>query len=885
MNCFETENLSFTYRGAGSPALENVSLKVSEGEYLALIGASGCGKTTLLRTLKTALTPHGTLGGTVLFEGKPLSDIDDRTQAAKIGFVLQNPDNQLVTDKVWHELAFGLESLGFKNDEIRRRVAETAAFFDIEDLFHKKVSELSGGQKQLVNLAAVMAMQPSVLLLDEPTGQLDPIAAASFVAATKKINRELGTTVIITEHRLEEIMSACGRTVVMDSGRIIFDGDPREVGGFLSKQSHKMLLSMPVPVRIHSCTENNSPCPLDVREGRAWIRKYASENPLKEVVRKEYRRKTDPTPAAELRDVWFSFGGSEDVIRGLSLKAYHGELLAVVGGNGAGKTTALNLMSGVFKPDRGTVCCNGEKLNEKKVPEGIAVLPQSPQALFLKKTVKLDLLSSLESKELTREEKEKSVDEIAVLCRLANLLERHPYDLSGGEQQRAALAKLLLAKPSVILMDEPTKGLDGALKELFADIISELCKNGVCVVIVSHDVEFCASYADRCVMLFDGRNVSENTPDSFFGGNMFYTTAASRMFSGVKDNVVTADDAVLACGGTQVHIKPAYKLQERKRTPETSREVKAVSLSHLRRAAALLCAVSAAVFSALALRGVDLTQLVRNENVSIGAIENKWIYLGIFLSLFALALCVSKKNGHLSAKQKGVWELSRSAVAAIVLIVFAVPMTLFIGTEYFGGRRYFITSMLIVLETLLPFFLSFEKRRPKAREIVIISMLCALGVVGRLVFFAVPGFKPVMAIVIIAGVAFGAETGFMTGALTMLASNMLFGQGPWTPWQMFAMGIIGFLSGLLFRRGALAPTKIALCVFGALCAIAVYGGIMNPSSVLMYQQNPTWQMFLTAYLTGFPADLMHAASTVFFLWAGSQPMLEKLERIKLKYGI
>ena len=204
---------------------------------------------------------------------------------------------------------------------------------------------------------------------------------------------------------------------------------------------------------------------------------------------------------------------------------------------------------------------------------------------------------------------------------------------------------------------------------------------------------------------------------------------------------------------------------------------------------------------------------------------------------------------------------------------------------YLGDRKYYFVSLLILLETLLPFFLVFEGRKPQAREIVIISVLCALGVAGRAAFFMLPQFKPVMAIVIISGLAFGGETGFLVGAVTMLVSNMMLGQGPWTPWQMVAMGLVGFFAGLLFQKGILARSRLALAVFGALSAIVIYGGIMNAANVLMYQANPTAAMFLASYITGFPFDLIQASATVLFLWLIARPMLEKLDRIRVKYGL
>ena len=214
-----------------------------------------------------------------------------------------------------------------------------------------------------------------------------------------------------------------------------------------------------------------------------------------------------------------------------------------------------------------------------------------------------------------------------------------------------------------------------------------------------------------------------------------------------------------------------------------------------------------------------------------------------------------------------------------------IPVTLFIGEVYLAGNKYYFIILLVMLECMMPFFLIFEGRKPQPRELVIIAVLCAVSVAGRMVFIMLPSFKPVLALVIISGVAFGGETGFLVGAVTMLVSDVMFSVGPWTPWQMFAAGLVGFLAGVLFRKGLLRRSRVSLCIFGALCAIIIYGGIMNPASVYMWAHEINWKQVVTSYVTGFPVDAVHAAATWIFLWFAAEPMLEKLDRIKVKYGL
>ena len=471
-----------------------------------------------------------------------MQQVSQRDQSAKIGYVMQNPDDQIVTDKVWHELAFGLESLGVDQKTMRARVSEMACYFGIADWFHRDVANLSGGQKQLLNLASIMAMQPEVLILDEPTSQLDPIAASDFLNTVRKINIELGTTVIITEHRLEDIFPYADRAIVMDSGKVIADDTPRKIGKLLWEQGNDMFAAMPTPVRVFYGAGGEGDCPLTVREGRNWLSKAFIEVPrIAEFSAKPMEDEIEK-PALSLKELWFRYEkDSPDILRGVSAEVPVGSLYAIVGGNGAGKSTTLKAICGICKPYRGSVKVFGKPINKYKSSElfggCLAMLPQDPKSLFVKKTVREDLEEMTKNKTL--------INEIAATCQIESLLGSHPYDLSGGEQQRAALAKVLLTQPKLLLLDEPTKGIDSFFKETLAIILCKLKEQGVTIVMVSHDVEFCAKYADQVSMFFDGQILTTDTPRRFFGANSFYTTAANRMSRHVFRNAVTAEDVIL----------------------------------------------------------------------------------------------------------------------------------------------------------------------------------------------------------------------------------------------------------------------------------------------------------------------------------------------------
>jgi len=879
METFEIRHLSFAYPEQEQKAIDDLSLTVRQGDFVVLCGPSGCGKSTLLRQLKTVLAPHGRREGEILFEGKPLDEVDRRTQSQRIGFVQQSPDNQIVTDKVWHELAFGLESLGYDTPTIRRKVSEMASFFGIETWFYKNVTELSGGQKQLLNLASVMAMSPSVLILDEPTSQLDPIAAADFLATLGKINRELGTTVILTEHRLEDAFPLASTVAVMDKGELISVGTPKEVGAALKDAGHTMFLAMPTAMRVWAAVKNTADCPITVREGRDWLAGYAETNPLKELPAETAHTYPDDT-VLQADGLWFKYEKDlPDVVKGLSLQVKKSEFLALLGGNGTGKTTSLKLLAGLYKPYRGQVRISGT----------VGVLPQNPQALFVKKTVREDLFEILKGNKLSNEDKQAAVAKIVQLCRLEALLDRHPYDLSGGEQQRAALAKVLLLDPDILLMDEPTKGLDAEFKQAFAEILQVLLRRGVTILMVSHDVEFCARYAHTCALFFDGSIVTCSKARSFFAGNNFYTTSANRMARAVAFDAVTPEDLITVCGG---ELPPVPQLPDEEFTlpqpAEASEAHKPKPLPRWRKLTAAISAVATAVIFVKVMGITDLFTLINENGMTALASDELRLYGVMLFCLMAFALSISRRShrpDYAVQTPKEKRRLGKRTAAAAALILLLIPLTLFIGETYLGGRKYYFIALLIMFECMIPFFLVFESRRPKARELVIIAVLCAIGVAGRAAFFMLPQFKPVMAMTIIAGVAFGGETGFLVGAMTMLASNVMFSQGPWTPWQMFAMGITGFLAGVLFRKGVLRRGRTSLCIFGALCAILIYGTVMNTASAVMWAGEVNYKIILSYFVTGFPMDCVHAAATWLFLWIAAEPMLEKLDRIKVKYGL
>lgn len=830
MEAFAVRNLTFTYAGASMPAVRDVSFSVERGEFVLVCGKSGCGKTTLLRNLKSVLAPHGTRTGSIKYMGRPLDSVSEREQASSIGFVLQDPGNQIVTDKVWHELAFGLESLGLDNRTIRMRVAETATYFGLQDRFEDRVSELSGGGRQLLNLAAVTAMRPDVLILDEPASQLDPAAASDFFDMLKKLNLDTGMTVILTEHRLDEVMPAADRVIIMEDGKIAADGTPAEAGRDAAEGAGGMFLSMPSPVRVYSELLSRGigadlDCPVDVREGRAYLDRILSG---KQIASRGFPEEKEPAAGevtVSVKSARFRYErDSDDVIKGLDIEVKRGEIFALVGGNGTGKTTTLRMIGGKLRPYRGKVTVKGTA----------AALPQDAQTVFGCDTVEKDLLASLEGAGISEEEKAERVKAAAGGAEIEDLLCRHPYDLSGGEQQRAALAKVLLTEPDILLLDEPTKGIDNEFKAKLAGVLRRLAAEGMTVIIVSHDIEFCAQYADRCGMFFNGIVTAEGRPREFFSGNSFYTTSANRMSRHVFTNAVTASDVAELAAANMDPAEGGPAGGEGAGGPETGSKGNADKL----------CGVNDSSPIDDGRDDVVETRIISEKSVSAG---------------------------------------KRAALTAGA-VVFAA-LTLMLGLRYGHSRSYYIVSMLIVLYGQVPFFLMFERKKPHEREVVVTSVLVALGVIGNAVFFAAPEIKPSAAIVLIAGACLGPETGFVTGSLIPLITNFMFGQGPWTPWQMFAMGMVGLIAGLILNNDRARSSNVLMCIYGFIAAFAIYGGIVDVQTIFAVTPEPTAATVIGIYGAALPVNTLFGIATVIFTALLAKPMISKIERIKRKFGL
>ena len=892
MEQIKTSHLTFSYGEENTFSLKDISFTVEQGEILLIIGESGCGKTTLLRHLKKDYMPSGKRGtdSRILIDGQPIEGLEDKEQAGKVGFVRQNADAALVTDKVWHELAFGLENLGYSQKTMQRKIAEMTAFFGLEGIYHEEICKLSGGQKQMVNLASVMVMEPEVLVLDEPTSQLDPIAATEFFHMIEKIHKEIGTTIILTEHRLEEVFSLCDKVMVLEQGKVLMEGTPRQVAAGLYRDKNPLYQSLPAAAILYLKLEKQEKkgetafenqvsdmvsasmqeIPLTVSEGKKWLEsRYGKQQfpgkdleTFKEETEGFFSKEKDKNPVLSADEIWFRYEPeSRDIIKACSIELEKEKITAILGGNGAGKSTLLHILAGHYKARRGKV---------KGGEESIGMLPQNPQAMFVKKSVREEL--ELSGKHQQDEEGDFvkdgfGLEEIIDFCNLGDVLGQHPFDLSGGQMQKLALAKLLLEDYDILLLDEPGKGMDYAFKLEMGKLLKRLTGMGKTILMVSHDVEFCARYADTCGLFFDGHIVSVSKTQTFFHQNVFYTTAVARICKTVFPRAVIMDDVLEFFGIMPEEEKNICLVSEESgrltegRGGNGERDIRLPESRERNDKEDGKTAKDS--------KRDGRQSEIREENR-----KKKCKEIPLSSNMERPEETVLDNRG------KGM----RNYLVSLIIFFVVMPVTIYIGHSVLQQRKYYFIAMLLVLEAILSFFLSFEKRKPNLRESMVIVVMSAVTVAGRAAFYMVPHAKPMAALIILSGAGLGGEAGFLVGALAMLVSNIFFGQGPWTPWQMFAMGILGFVSGIVFRQDTPCSKKkkYGICVLGFVSVIILYGGIMNPASVLMYQENVNWEMILSAYAMGLPFDLIHAAFTFLFLWLGAGPILEKIGRIRRK---
>ncbi|MEW6623339.1 MAG: energy-coupling factor transporter ATPase [Bacillota bacterium] len=541
MALLEIENLTYFYPERDIPSLDNVNLHINEGEFVFLIGPSGCGKSSLLRAIAGLLPDFygGKIGGRVSYCQRLLTRWDKKLLAKEVGMIFQDPEKQIVMTGVEQEIAFGLENVNIPPQEMRRRVAEVLALFGLSSLKGENTFNLSGGQKQKVVLASVLAMHPRVLLLDEPTSQLDPLAAQELLNYVQRLNLEWGLTVVLVEQRIDRCFHLADRVVFMDKGRVINQGNPREIVKWAAKEYPHYI----PPVSQLFAGWDTENIPLTIKEGRAML---SSIKPglLREKDTVPVRNQDEGIDKLKVSNLYASYNNRDFILKKLNFSLFKESITVILGENGAGKSTLLKTVSGLLRPAKGRVFHNGKDITGLK-PEQIAVnigyLSQNPNDYLFNDTVLEEVNFNLK---IRGRRDDQSVDRILELLGLADKKMVNPRDLSGGERQRVALGTVLVTQPDVLLLDEPTRGLDVELKHQLGEILKVLRNQGTSILMITHDVEFAADISDRVIIMSDGEIVADGDKRVVLANSLYYAPQINRLFKGTNDRVLNIAESL-----------------------------------------------------------------------------------------------------------------------------------------------------------------------------------------------------------------------------------------------------------------------------------------------------------------------------------------------------
>ena len=543
------DNLSFTYNGAIKPALQNVNLTIEDGEFVLITGPSGGGKTTLCRCFN-GLVPHfygGTIGGRVEVQGMDTLKHPPKELATKVGMVFQDPENQLVTTDVEREIAFGLENLGFPRNLIARRIEEALDTVGIAGLRFRRLQELSGGEKQKIAIASVLALHPEVVVLDEPTSELDPQSAEEVMRILERLNDELGITIILIEHRLDRVIHLVDRVVVISEGSIQANGQPGEVMSNID--SDGLGVGIPPVIRMMQRLQKNglsiNELPLTVKDARLILQKTIGKVKTATFI----DNSLGTTPVLEIEKLWFTYG-DKAVLRDVNMTVNEGEFIAIMGRNASGKTTLVKHLNGLLKPSKGRVIVSGIDTRHKDVAElsqQVGYVFQNPNDHLFADTVEEEVAFSLKNQGLEPGRIAKLVEQILVRFKLGQYRDTYPRYLSGGEKQRLALASVLVSEPKIIVLDEPTRGMDYTLKKELIGFLDEYRRHGHTVIIVTHDVEMVAECADRAILLSEGRVVVDGSKREVLSKALLFSPQINRLGQalsncGIADTTLTVDE-------------------------------------------------------------------------------------------------------------------------------------------------------------------------------------------------------------------------------------------------------------------------------------------------------------------------------------------------------
>lgn len=551
------ENLTYTYPESSTPALADISLAIEPGEFVLLVGGSGSGKSTLLKAM-AGLVPSfygGAIRGRVLVDGEDVEQMDRRQLVQRVGMVFQDPEGQLVKTTPEDEVAFGLENIGMPSGMIRRRIMEAASALSFNDYRQAFIPELSGGQKQKVALASVLAMHPGILLLDEPTSQLDPIAGEDFLAMVRRLNEENGITVVLSEQKLERCFHFADRVIAIEGGRILKDSrDPGEIAKWAVREEKPYIPSLS---KIFAAIGHKR-IPVTIKAGRTILeedfgmrelaidvyREAEGEGRRQGLFRKKAKEAPAPAYALSAEKLWFTYPGGSEVLKGVSLALEPGTATAIIGANGSGKTTLLKHLNGLLRPGRGKVLVGGGNIKDRAIEDiagEVGYLSQNPDDYLFLPTVREEAAFALKNRGI---QDPAWIEELLAKLDIGHFGEMNPRDLSAGERQRVAFASVLAPKPKILLLDEPTRGLDYSLKEKLGKLLLQLKAEGAAILMVAHDIEFIAEYCDEVVLMDEGTILEKDAAAAMLANSTFYSPQVSRLFHNYAWNTIKVDQGI-----------------------------------------------------------------------------------------------------------------------------------------------------------------------------------------------------------------------------------------------------------------------------------------------------------------------------------------------------
>lgn len=537
----EIQNLTYCYPETAKPALKDINLSISDGDFVLLVGPSGGGKSTLIRAIN-GLVPHfygGVMSGKVEVNGMDTRNCTPNKMAKQVGMVFQDPENQLVMTKVENEISFGLETLGLNREEIDVRIKEALEGFDLKKIRKNFTPQISGGEKQRLVLASILALKPKVLVLDEPTSQLDPKGADELLKMLIQLNKEHGITLILAEHRLERCFEHSNKVALVENGEVLFSAPPKDFVRMALKRNKEYL---PPVSKIFNDFANE--IAISVEDGRRILSKSLDKIVPSDLITWEEKKHDKCRPILQLEGVFFKYPNENHILKGISLEICEGECIAIVGRNGSGKSTLVKHFNGLLKPDKGKIILMGVNTKDATTAElskHCGFLSQNPNDYLFEKNVEKEIDLTLRLQGIDPEKGIKLKNRVVDLFGLDKQLDHYSRDLSCGERQRVALASVIVTMPRLLVLDEPTRGMDYERKKDLGNALRELSSHGIASVVVTHDVEYCAEHVDRIIILEDGKIVADGAKKDVFSRYKEFAPQVFEVCEGIIEGVISED--------------------------------------------------------------------------------------------------------------------------------------------------------------------------------------------------------------------------------------------------------------------------------------------------------------------------------------------------------